>query len=123
MRYEVKDIVDGVAFVEFEDGSTARVALRAAMTQTEVDAAIADFAPKTYAAPAFLTVGYVGTAVIAAPADQLPDLSPADTSMDWFKARTEAYGPVEAQLEYITEHGLAAWQAYVAEVKAANPKT
>ena len=42
---------------------------------------------------------------------------------DWLIARQAAYGSLESQLEYITENGLEAWQAKVAEIKAANPKT
>ena len=39
---------------------------------------------------------------------------------DWLQARLDAYGPVDSQIEYITENGLAAWQAHVAD-PAANP--
>ena len=41
---------------------------------------------------------------------------------NWLQARLDAYGPVDSQIEYITENGLAAWQAHVADIKAANPK-
>ena len=37
------------------------------------------------------------------------------------KRRAE-YGPVENQIEFITENGLEAWQARVAEIKAKYPK-
>ena len=36
--------------------------------------------------------------------------------------RKEAYGSMEAQIEFITENGLDAWQQKVAEIKANNPK-
>ena len=36
--------------------------------------------------------------------------------------RKAAYGNVESQVEFISENGLDAWQAKVAEIKAANPK-
>ena len=36
----------------------------------------------------------------------------------WFENRTFAYGRSEAQLEFITENGLEAWQSKVAEIKA-----
>ena len=42
---------------------------------------------------------------------------------DYVIARLNAYGYIEEQIEYITENGLEAWQAKVAEIKAANPKT
>ena len=41
---------------------------------------------------------------------------------DVIKARKDLYGKPEAQLEYITENGLEAWQTKVTEIKTANPK-
>jgi hypothetical protein len=42
--------------------------------------------------------------------------------ISWLEHRIEAYGRVEHQLEFITENGLEAWQAKVAEIKAKYPK-
>lgn len=42
---------------------------------------------------------------------------------DYVIARLNAYGYIEEQIEYITENGLEAWQAHVAQIKADNPKT
>ena len=39
------------------------------------------------------------------------------------KARVLLYGELEDQIEFITENGLEAWQARVAEIKALYPKT
>jgi len=36
--------------------------------------------------------------------------------------RLAAYGTIDQQLEYITEHGVEAWQQKVAEIKALYPK-
>lgn len=36
--------------------------------------------------------------------------------------RMYQYGPPEQQMEYVTEHGITAWQDYVAGVKADIPK-
>ena len=36
--------------------------------------------------------------------------------------RAAAYGSLESQIEFITENGLDAWQAKVAEIKALYPK-
>ena len=36
--------------------------------------------------------------------------------------RLDEYGSTEAQIEFITENGLEAWQANVAEIKARHPK-
>jgi hypothetical protein len=41
----------------------------------------------------------------------------------WLDNRKFAYGAPEEQLEFITENGLEAWQARVAEIKAKYPKT
>ena len=38
------------------------------------------------------------------------------------EARVLAYGPLEEQIEFITENGLEAWQNKVAEIKAKYPK-
>jgi len=46
----------------------------------------------------------------------------AQKNEDVIKYRKSQYGKPEAQLEYITENGLDAWQTKVAEIKAANPK-
>ena len=37
--------------------------------------------------------------------------------------RESEYGPAEKQIEFITENGLEAWQAKVAEIKAKYPKS
>lgn len=42
--------------------------------------------------------------------------------VDWRTARIQAYGLARDQIEYITENGLEAWQAKVAEIKAKYPK-
>lgn len=121
MKYEVTAVNDGKITVEYDDGSWAEVPLFADMTPEQVDAAVLAFGPKPHAVPAFISVGYArekDTTDLA-----IPDLAQPDATMSWFQARVDAYGPVSAQLEYITEHGLEAWQAYVASVKAEFPKT
>ena len=40
----------------------------------------------------------------------------------WLENRIAAYGLVDKQIEFITENGLEAWQAKVAEIKAKYPK-
>jgi len=42
---------------------------------------------------------------------------------DWREARFQAYGLAHDQIEYITENGLDAWQAKVADIKAKYPKS
>jgi hypothetical protein len=124
VKYHITKITNGVARVEYEGGTWAEVPLEPTMTVDQVDAVILAFGPKTHAVPDFITVGYSRT--VTPPAKEeptIPDLSSPDNTMAWFQARAAAYGPVEAQIEYITENGLEAWQAYVAQVKANNPKS
>jgi hypothetical protein len=46
-----------------------------------------------------------------------------DWGKDWHVNRRQAYGREIEQIEFITENGLEAWQAKVAEIKALYPKT
>ena len=41
----------------------------------------------------------------------------------WLENRIAAYGESPTQIEFITEHGLEAWQTKVAEIKAKYPKS
>jgi len=41
----------------------------------------------------------------------------------WLVNRVNSYGSLIEQIEYITENGLEAWQAKVAEIKAKYPKS
>ena len=41
----------------------------------------------------------------------------------WLENRTQAYGAVEEQIEFITERGLEAWQAEVSRIKTLYPKS
>ena len=43
--------------------------------------------------------------------------------LTWMEKRVEAYRTFDYQLEFITENGLEAWQAKVAEIKALYPKS
>lgn len=42
--------------------------------------------------------------------------------LDWEERRLFEYGTPREQIEYITENGLEAWQAHVAEIKAKYPE-
>ena len=119
MQYTITEIKEGAVTVTFEDGSWANVPLHEQMNLAQVDAAVAAFAPRKNAVPSFLQVGFQNSASLP---NTSPDTVIADTSMEWFQNRVDAYGSAEAQLEFITENGLEAWQAYVAQVKADNPK-
>jgi len=105
--------------VTYEDGSWAILPATVDMLPEDIDDLAAQFAPKNLQAPAFMTVGTQRSAVIKPEAEPV---AVGDPIPEYLSARLQAYGTPEAQLEYITENGLEAWQAHVAEIKAANPK-
>lgn len=57
-----------------------------------------------------------------------PTYQPTEAEIDaaegeYYAARRSCrYGSPSAQMEYITEHGLSAWQDYVAQIKTEIPK-
>ena len=120
MQYTISEIENGIAKVVWSDGSWSFLELSSDMTEADLDDAIYRMVPpnlKTGAAPSFLSEGASRTAAeIPAPS------TPADDRPQWKKDRQAAYGTFEDQIEYITENGLAAWQAKVAQIKADNPK-
>jgi len=119
-QYNIEKIEGGIATVRYADNSWAELVLSTDMTQEDLDDLALQFAPKVGVAPSFATVGFTSTAS-AKPepiVEEYVDERPA-----WLIAREAAYGSLESQLEYITENGLDAWQAHVAEIKAANPKS
>lgn len=118
-QYNIEKLENGIATVRYADGSWAELRLAADMTQEDLDDLAFQFGPKEGVAPAFVSVGATSTAS-PKPEPIYPD--PTDDRPDYQIARLLAYGSAEAQLEYITENGLDAWQTKVAEIKAANPK-
>lgn len=122
MQYTVDKIDNGIATVTFSDGSWAEVVLTADMTEQDFDDLVFQFAPKTGVAPAFIQAGQSRTAQVA-PEEVIPEEEQPVVEPQWLQDRRDAYGSTSSQLEYITENGLEAWQAHVAEIKAANPKS
>lgn len=119
MEYTIPEINNGVAKVQWSDGSWTFVELVADMTEAELDDLVFRITPpylKTGSTPSFLEAGATRTAS-EMDAPVFTDDRPA-----WQKARQEAYGSSVDQIEYITENGLEAWQAKVAQIKANNPK-
>ena len=120
-NYTVETIHDdGNVDVRFSDGSWARIKTHESMNQEDFDAMVWSYKPQiSTTAPSFLSVGKIGTA----------SPSPSDltnfeeiVNPEWLDNRLDAYGLVNAQLEYITENGLEAWQTHVAEIKTMYPK-
>jgi hypothetical protein len=90
------------------------------MTREDFDDEVWKYKPQPVTtAPSFLAEGQTGTAS-PAPTPVLPEPDPMPS---WYLNRVEAYGPLDTQIEYITENGLEAWQAHVAAIKAQFPKT
>lgn len=116
--YSIEKIDNGVATVRYADNSWAELVLAAEMTEADLDDLAHQFAPKIGDAPSFATAGFTSTALAKPePVEEYVDVRPA-----WLISRLAAYGPVESQIEFITENGLEAWQTKVAEIKAAYPK-
>ena len=119
MQYTIPEINNGVAKVEFIDGSWTFVELTSDMTEADLDDIVYRITPphlKTGTTPSFLSAGSSRTAA------EKPEHTHDDDRPAWQRARETAYGRVQQQSEYITETGLEAWQAHVAQIKADNPK-
>ena len=120
MQYSIPEINNGVAKVQFSDGSWTFVELTSDMTEADLDDLVHRNAPanlKTGTAPSFLSAGASRTAA------EKPEETVTDTRPQWLQNRQEAYGSLLEQIEYITENGLEAWQTKVAQIKADNPKS
>ena len=57
LHYTITEVLNGIARVEYGDGSWAQIALRADMTPEELDDIVYQFGPKPAAAPAFIEAG------------------------------------------------------------------
>ena len=119
MNYDIPEINNGVAKIVFSDDSWTFVQLNADMTEADLDDLVHRITPPhltTGEAPSFLKAGTTRTAA-EKPVEEIADPRPK-----WLQDRQAAYGTAEMQIEYITENGLDAWQAKVAQIKTDNPK-
>ena len=119
MQYTIPEINNGVAKVQFTDGSWTFVQLAADMTEADLDDIVHRITPphlKTGATPSFLSAGTTRTAA------EKPATEYVDPRPQYVQDRTAAYGTPEMQIEYITENGLDAWVTKVNQIKADNPK-
>ena len=116
MDYKITARDGTKATIEYADGSWAELDINSTTTKSHFEQMVKDFAPKS---DADVTVDWlsVGDKTIAE-----EEVVEAPTEPEWLIARLTAYGSHAAQLEYITEHGLDAWQTKVAQIKTANPK-
>ena len=130
MKYTIREIKDGVAVVDFEDGAWAEVPMVSDDTEESFNSKVASFATKTYVAPSWaLSETSIDSPVVEREAveasgyvvpiiDDAVDIS----AIKWLRNREEAYGPVSSQIEFIVENGLDAWIEEVKQIKADNPK-
>lgn len=118
-QYNIEKVEDGIATVRYADNSWSEIILASDMTEADLDDLALQFAPKAGVAPSFAKVGFTSTA--SAKPEPVSE-EPVDDRPAWLKARIEAYGSLESQLEYLTENGLDKWQEHVAKIKTDNPK-
>ena len=120
MEYSIPEINNGLAKIVFPDDTWTFVPLTEDMTEADLDDIVHRITPphlKTGTTPSFLSAGATRTAA-EKPAQEYIDPRP-----QWLQDRQTAYGTLESQIEYITENGLDAWVAKVAQIKTDNPKT
>lgn len=122
MQYDITDITDGVATIQYSDGSSTYIQLWSNMTEADLDHLAYQNSPMYLrtgtSKPSFLPDGpSTRTAALQENNIIIEEKAP------WLVNRESAYGSMAQQLEYITENGLEAWQTKVAQIKADNPKT
>jgi hypothetical protein len=119
MDYTITKLTDGSAEVTFADGSWANVPVMTTDSKAKFEERVKAYAPKVKVSnPAWIGANLRGSVDQIAYDDGEGASHPA-----WLKARIDAYGSWASQLEFITENGLAAWQAEVAKIKADNPSS
>ena len=128
MKFTIREIKDGIATVDFDDGAWAEVPMDPNESEGEFIEKASAYATKKFAAPAWSNPeasidGFTversivsPEAVVDYPIKDAPLISQA------LENRIAAYGSATSQLEFITENGLEAWQEEVAEIKATHPK-
>ena len=122
MQYDITDITDGVATIQYSDGSITYIQLWSDMTEADLDHLAYQNSPMNLrtgtSKPSFLPDGpSTRTAAVQENTVIIEEKEP------WLVNRESAYGTMAQQIEYITENGLEAWQTKVAQIKADNPKT
>ena len=132
MKYTIREIKDGVATVDFEDGAWAEVPMAESDTVETFNSKVGDYSTKAYTAPSWAaSEASIDGSVVEREAvwdarNPLEVAIPTDdedeSSIEWINDRVNAYGPVSSQIEFIVENGLDAWIEEVKQIKADNPK-
>ena len=116
MDYKITKRDGAKATIEYADGSWAELDINSTTTKSHFEQMVKDFAPKS---DADVTVDWLSVGDTTTTEEEVVE---APTEPEWLIARLTAYGSHAAQLEFITEHGLDAWQTKVAQIKSDNPK-
>lgn len=117
INYTVTEINNGIATVQYDDGTWTYVEIMEGWTQADLD----DFMHHTI--PPHLKSNSVDTSGIAVGTQRTSAEKPAPVFVATYADnRKSEYGTIEQQIEYITENGLSAWQTKVAAIKAKYPK-
>ena len=133
MKYTIREIKDGVATVDFEDGAWAEVPMAESDTVETFNSKVGDYSTKAYTAPSWAaSEASIDGSVVEREAvwdarNPLEVAIPTDdedeSSIEWINDSVNAYGPVSSQIEFIVENGLDAWIEEVKQIKADNPKS
>ena len=133
MKYTIREIKNGVATVDFEDGAWAEVPMAESDTVETFNSKVGDYSTKAYTAPSWAaSEASIDGSVVEREAvwdarNPLEVAIPTDdedeSSIEWINDRVNAYGPVSSQIEFIVENGLDAWIEEVKQIKADNPKS
>tara|TARA_R110000744_G_scaffold374824_1_gene487866 strand:+ start:700 stop:1110 length:411 start_codon:yes stop_codon:yes gene_type:complete len=125
MKFTIREINNGIATVDFEDGAWAEVPMNADDSEEIFSRNVEGYVTKTFKAPEWsLPEATVDGSTVER---EIPssDPSPVDDVilLQWMEDRIRAYGSPASQLEFITENGLEAWQEEVAAIKKNFPAT
>lgn len=117
--YTIENYENGEVTLRYPDGSYAIIPIIDGTTAEELDHLAHEFGPKPVVSekPSFITLNSTRTAT-ERPVVEDTDLMPYP---QYIQDRIGAYGSPEAQIEWITENGLASWQTEVARIKALYP--
>ena len=117
INYTVAEINNGVAKIQYDDGTWTFVEIQDGWEQADLDDWVHQMIPP------HLKTNTVDTSGIAVGTQRASAEKPAPTIVLTYEDNRKAeYGTTEQQLEYITENGLSAWQTKVAAIKAKYPK-
>ena len=128
MKFTIREINNGIATVDFEDGAWAEVPMNADDTEEDFRRNAAQFATKKFVAPDWATpeASLDGATVEReTPPEEFNPSAPMteeeQITAQWYELRVQAYGSTASQIEFITENGLEAWQEEVALIKKNFP--